>query len=138
MGKILKNMAVKVDTDSEYPVLVESKVVDESKVVIESKVIDEPESEIIDDPESEIIDKLEPESKVKESLIKTLVDLSAEPTMELLSYSPATRVPLSMKSSDMSDHFQIFLQEIGVLICGLVFSKVELSCYVVRILFELR
>ena len=69
-------------------------------------------------------------------------NLSA-PTMVLLSFLPAMMFFLSMMSLDVYDLFQIFLhetgsQEISALVCRLVFSGVELSCYAARILFELR
>jgi len=79
---------------------------------------------------------------VKEPLIKTFVDFLAKPTIELLSFSPAVMFLLSLKSLDVYDPFQIFLQEtgsqeIGALISGLVFSGAQLPCYVGRIFFEL-
>ena len=51
-----------------------------------------------------------------------------------------TAIPLRLP--DVYDPLQIFLQEtgpqeIGALVCGLVFSGAELHCYVARILFEL-
>jgi len=78
---------------------------------------------------------------VEEPLIETHVDLPAEPTIELLSFSPAMMFHLSLRSPDVYDLFQIFLQEtgsqkIGALVCGLIFSRVELSYYIVRILVE--
>ena len=52
-----------------------------------------------------------PEPEVKELLIGTLVDLLAESTMKLLPSSPAMRIPVSLRSPDLYDSFQIFLQE---------------------------
>jgi len=71
---------------------------------------------------------------VEESLIETLICLLAEPTMELLSSSSVMRVPLSLRLLDVYYPLQIFLnesctQEFGVLVCGLVFSEADLSCF---------
>jgi len=45
---------------------------------------------------------------VKDPLIETHVDLLAEPTMKL--FSSAMGVPLSLRSPDIYDHLQIFLE----------------------------
>ena len=67
-------MAVKIDIDSEHLVLIESKVVGGPE-----RGVDEPE----------------PKSEVEEFLIETFIDLSAKPTIKLLSLSPAMRVLFS-------------------------------------------
>jgi len=53
----------------------------------------------------------EPEPKVEEFLIGTLVDLLSESTMELLLSSPTIRIPVSLRSPDLYDPLQIFLQD---------------------------
>jgi len=82
------------------------------------------------------------EPEVEEPPIETLVDLPTEPTMELVSFFTAKRATLSLRSPDVYNSLQIFLQEIrseeiGIMVCGLVFNGVELPCYAARILFEL-
>jgi len=119
LGKILENMTVKINTDSKPPVLVEPDVLEESKPEVK-----------------------EPEPKVEEPLIETHVDLPAESIIELLSFWLAIMFYLSLRLPDVYDPFQIFLQktcsqEIGALICWLVFSSAELPYYVACILFEL-
>jgi len=47
---------------------------------------------------------IEPESEVKELPIETLVDLSTEPNMRLLSLSPPMISPLSLSSPDIYDY----------------------------------
>ena len=69
-----------------------------------------------------------------EESLGTHVDFLAEPIMELLPSSPAMRIPLSLRPPDMHDMLQIFLneagsQEFGVVVCGSVFSRVDLSCF---------
>ena len=66
-------MVAKVVTDLESPILIETEVVEEA----EPKVVEDPEPK----PEVE-----EPKPKVEEPLIETPVDLSAEPTINLLSF----------------------------------------------------
>ena len=75
---------------------------------------------------------------MEEPLIETLVDHLTEPTIELVS----SLIVVSLRSPDVYDPLQIFLQEtvsqeIGILVCELVFSGTELHCYVARIWFEL-
>ena len=53
----------------------------------------------------------ESEPDVKELLIGTLVNLSAESAMELLMSSPAMRIPVSLRSPDLYDLLQIFLHD---------------------------
>ena len=107
-------MSAKVDIDSHSSILVGAEVVDKS----EPEAVDEPDPEVIDEPESE--------PEVEETLIETFVNLPAEPTMKM-SFSPTMIFFLSLRSPDVDDPFQIFLQktssqEIGALICGLIFQ----------------
>jgi len=113
--------------DSEPPVLIEIEVVEEPELKVEDP---KPKAEV-EEPKAEVE---EPKAEVEEHLIETPIDLPAEPTMKLLSFSLATRFPSSLRSPDVYDPYQIFLQEIcsrevGTLVCGLVFSGTELPCY---------
>ena len=61
--------------------------------------------------------------------------------MELLPPLTTMRASVFLRSLDVYDPLQIFLQdagsqEIGALICGLVFSGAELPYYAARLLFE--
>ena len=108
---------------------------------IEAKVVDKLEPEAVDVPESEIVDESKRKPEMKEPLIETFGDLLAELTIEIMSFSPSMIFSLSLRLLDGYDHFQIFLQEtssqeVGALICGLIFSVAELPCYAARILFE--
>ena len=105
----------------------EPEVVDESKSELE--VVDEPDSEspvlveldVFEKSRPEVIAELEPvpepepvpkpKPEVEEILIGTLVDLPAESTMKLLLSSPAMRIPVSLRSPDLYDPLQIFLQD---------------------------
>jgi len=82
-------MTIKVEINSEPPILAEPEAVNEL----------EPKSHTV----------YEPELEVKEPLIKTLVKLSVEPTMELV---PSLTCIL-LRSPDVYDLLQIFLQETG-------------------------
>ena len=55
----------------------------------------------------------EPELKpeIEEPLIGTSADLLAELVMELVPSTPAAIVPVTLRSPDLYDHLQIFLQE---------------------------
>ena len=66
--------------------------------------------EVVDKPElePEVVDEPDSESEVKDSLIETRVDLPAKRTMKLS--SSVTRVPLFLRSPDVYDHLQIFLE----------------------------
>jgi len=69
----------------------------------EQEIIDEPEPKIVDEPQvgpDSEVDELDPDPEVKESLIETAVDLLAEPIRKLLLFSPAMRVPLSLRPLD--------------------------------------
>jgi len=95
--------------------------------VREPEVIEKAEPE----PEPKIVDETDPEPEAK-SLIATPVYLLADPIMELLPFFPAMRVLLSLRPPDMYDPLRIFLneaglQEFGILVCGLVFSRADLS-----------
>ena len=89
----------------------ESEVIDKSK----PEAVDEPDPEspvlvepdIVDESDSEVADETELEPEVKD-LIATHVDLPIEPTMNFS--SSAITVPLSLKSPDVYDHLQIFLE----------------------------
>jgi len=75
-------------------------------------------------------------------LIETLVDFLANFTMELVPSLTAMRASFFLRSPDVHYSLQIFLQEassqeIGALVCELVFSGAKLLRYVARILFEL-
>ena len=94
---------------------------------IEAKVVDKLELEAVDVPESEIVDESKPKPEMKEPLIETFGYLLAELTIEIMSFSPSMIFSLSLRLLDGYDHFQIFLQEtssqeVGALICGLIFS----------------
>jgi len=93
------------------------------------KVDTDSESDVVDKPElePEVVDEPDSESEVEDPLIETHVDLPAEPIMKL-SLS-IMRVLLSLRSPVIYDPLQIFLQEIGDLVCGLVFSEVSLPRY---------
>ena len=55
------------------------------------------------------VEELEPE--VEELLIGTLVDLPTETPMESLLFSSVMRIPVSLRSPDLYDLLQIFLQD---------------------------
>ena len=117
----------------------------ESTVLIEPEVLDELEPEVV----AELVSLQEKTHsrpiEVEESLIEISVDLLAEPTMELLSSSPVMRVLLFLRSVDIYDLLQIFLQtssqEIKILMVqstiGLVFSGDDLSRRAACILLKL-
>ena len=73
----------------------------------------EPEQDNAVKLESEpvVVDEPEPGPKIEEPLVKNSVDLSAELVMELMTSTPAMRVPVSQRSPDLYDSLQIFLQE---------------------------
>ena len=80
--------------------------------------------------------------EVEELLVETLVDILAELTLKLVPPLAAIRVSFFLRSPDVYDPLQIFLQEIcsqeiSILICGSVFSEAELTCHAVCILLEL-
>jgi len=79
--------------------------VEEPELELEPKDVEDSESEPeVKEPEEEV-----EESEVKELLIETLVDLSTEPTMGLLSLSPPMIFLLSLRSPNIYDQLQIFL-----------------------------
>jgi len=62
------------------------------------------------------------------SLIETHANLLAKSIMELLSSLPAMIVPLSLRSPDVYNPLQVFLnevssQEFDVVVCGLVSTE---------------
>ena len=84
----------------------------EPSVVVEPDVLDELESEVV----TELVtlqEKTSQSTEVEEPLIEIFVDLPAEPTMDLLPSSSATRVTLSLRSRDTYDPLDIFLQQAG-------------------------
>jgi len=150
-------MAIKIETDSGPPIFNESGVVDEpdpeSEVTTEPEpeptVVDESEPEITAEPESEpaVVDepKPEPESEIEEFLVGILADLSAELAMKLVSFTPAVRVPVSLRFPDAYNPLQILLeatgsQEYEFLVVqntiGPVFSREDLPRHVACVLFE--
>jgi len=81
-------------------------------------------------------------TEVEELPNEILVDLPADPTLELVPLLAVIRASFFLKSPGVYDLLQIFLQhagsqEIDVLVCRLVSSGAELPCHVARILFEL-
>jgi len=92
--KIIKGMVAKFDIDSEPPVLIEPDIVD-----------------IVYEPNSKVVEYSEPEAEVEELLIETLVDLSVESIMELVSSLSVMRASLFLRSHDVYDPLQIFLHE---------------------------
>ena len=68
------------------------------------------------EPEPKFVEAPEPESEVKESEVdelhsETLIDLPAEPTMKLVPSLTAIRALLFLRSLDLYNPLQIFLQE---------------------------
>ena len=127
--------------------ILESKVVE---VVEDSKLepkVDKPK------PGSEVVAELvSPQEKiffrpteVEELPIETLVDLSAEPTLELVPLLAAMKVSFFLRPPDVYDILQIlqiFLhepvsQEISILVCELDVSGAKLTCHAACILLEL-
>ena len=107
LERLVASQAAKMDTDLEPPVLIEPDVLEEpgSEVVAELK--HEPEIAGDDKP------KPEPEPEIGEPFVETLTNLSAELAMELVPPTPVVRVPVTLKSPDLYDSLQIFLQETG-------------------------
>jgi len=117
--------------------------------MLESKAVEvvedsEPEPEINDRPGPEVAAELvSPQEevfprpmKVVRLSIEILVDLPVEPTMELAPSLTVIRASIFLRSPDVYDPLQIFLQklvsqEIGTLICGLDVNGVELTCHAV-------
>jgi len=66
---------------------------------------------VLDEPESKFVAELMPlqektpsrPTELEEPLIEVSVDFAMEPTMDLLSSSPAMRVPLSLRSPETYD-----------------------------------
>ena len=74
-------------------------------------VVDEPEP--VAEPESEptIID--EPEPEIEESHVEISADLPAELAKELVSSTPAVRVPLLLRLFDVYELLQILIEATG-------------------------
>ena len=96
MRKLLASYAAKVDSDLEPPVL------------IEPNIIDKPESEVVDELVSLQEEFFLPLTETEE-LINTLVELLVEPIMELV----PSLIAILLRSPDIYDSLQIFLQETG-------------------------
>jgi len=71
----------------------------------------EPDNAAKLEAEPVVVDESEPKPKIEEPLVKNSVDLSAELAIELMTSTPAMKVPLSQRSPDLYDPLQIFLQE---------------------------
>ena len=97
-----------MDTDPEPPVLVEPDVLEEPG----SEVVAELEQDNATKLESEptVVDESEPEPEIEESLVETSADLLAELAMKLVPITSAVRVPVTLRSPDLYDPLQIFLQ----------------------------
>ena len=70
--------------------------------------------------------------EVVELPIETIVDLPVEPTLELVPSLTVMMASLFLRSPDVYDILQIFLQETGsqeisALVCGSVFRRAELT-----------
>ena len=87
----------------------------------------------------------EPEPEVEELIVGTSTNLPAELAIELMSSTPAIRVPLSLRSPDAYDPLQILIeatcsQKFGFLVmqCTIspVFSGKDLPWHVACVLFE--
>jgi len=104
-----------MNTDSEPPVLVEPDVLEafESEVVTELEPKSEPDNAAKPEPELAVIDEPRPKPEIGEPLMETSADLPAELVMELVPPTPAVRVPVTLRSPDLYDSLQIFLQETG-------------------------
>ena len=63
------------------------------------------------EPELTVVDESESEAEIGEPLIETLADLLAELVMKLVPPTPTVRVPVTLRSPDLYDSLQIFLQE---------------------------
>jgi len=136
-------MAIKIQTDSGPPIFTKSGVVDEPDP--EPEVAAEPKLEptVVDEPELEVAAESEPE--IRELLVGTLADLPAELVMELVSSTPAVRVPVFLRLFDAYDPLQILLKatcshECGFLVVqntiGPVFDGEDLPRHVACVLFE--
>ena len=90
------------EPDPQSPVLVKFDVFKELRpeIIAESEPVSKPEPEVE-----------ESETEVEELLIGTLIDLPAEPTMELLLSSPGMRIPVSLRPPNLYDPLQIFLKD---------------------------
>ena len=121
--------------------------------MLESKTV-----EVVEDPEPKPkVDKLRPKvvaelvsqqeisprlMKVVELPIEILVNLPAEPFIDLIPNVAAMRTSFFLRSSDVYNPLQILIQEpisqeIGILVNELDFIRAELTCHVVCILLEL-
>jgi len=105
---------------------------------------------VIEEPEPKVVaewlplqEEISPRpTKVVKLPIETLVDLPAESSMDLIPTVIATRTSFFLRSPDVYDPLQIFIQEpvsqeIGILVYGLDFGGAMLTYYVACILLEL-
>ena len=110
----------------------------------EPTVVDEPEPAAEPESEPTIVDEPEPELEIEEPLAEISADLPAELDMELVSSTPAVRVPLSLRSLDVYDPLQIFLKvtdsQFGFLMIqntiGPIFIMNDLSRHAACFFFE--
>jgi len=82
-----------------------SEVVVELEPELEPNNADKPEPAVVDEPELEL--------EIGEHVVETSADLSAKLVMELVPLMLAVRVTVTLRSPDLYDLLQIFLQEIG-------------------------
>jgi len=80
--------------------------------------------------------------KVVELPIETLVDLPAEPSMDLVPTVAAMRTSFFLRLPGLYDPLQILIQEpvsqeIGILVYGLNFCGAKLTCHAACIMLEL-
>ena len=107
---------VEQETGSEIQPIIEPFT---AKVEVDLKPSFIGEPDVLDESESEIVIVLIPlqeetlsrPTEVQEPFVEIFVDLSAEPTIELLPFSPAMRVPLSLRLPDTYHPLQIFQQQ---------------------------
>ena len=70
----------------------------------------EPDSEVAAESESAVVDEPKPEVEIEKLLVGTSVDLPTELAMELVSFTLAVRVLVSLSSPDACNPLQIFLK----------------------------
>jgi len=100
-----------MDTYSEPPVLIKSDVLEKTGSEVVTELEHEPGPDNATKPRQEptVVDESEPE--IREPLVEISADLSAELDMELVPPTPDVRVPVTLRSPDLYDPLQIFLQE---------------------------
>ena len=102
-----------MDTYSESPVLIKSDVLEKTRSEVVTELEHEPGPDNATKPRQEltVVDESEPE--IREPLVEISADLSAELDMELVPPTPDVRVPVTLRSPDLYDPLQIFLQDTG-------------------------